>query len=104
VVAGLYGLCKLAVKLNLNDLEWAVAGLCKLRIQMVAVARLSMGSIMWTGMVLRAEVAIRVACCHQKTTHWHLSCIYVAGDGRCQCYIGLNACGMSITVVHFVYA
>jgi hypothetical protein len=41
-----------------------------------------MGSIVQTGTVLGAEVAIRVACHHWKMTCWHLSCVYVTGgDG-----------------------
>jgi hypothetical protein len=88
----------------LNDLERAAAGLCELGMQMVVAARLSVGSIMWTGMVLGAEVTIRVACCHQKTTRQCLSCMHVAGGGRCQCYMGLNACGMSVAAVRLACA
>ena len=74
--AGLRGFCELASKLNLDDLEWAAAGLCELGTQ--AAARLSMGSVVQTGTVLEADVAIRVAHHHWKTTCRRLSCMYVA--------------------------
>jgi hypothetical protein len=103
-VAGLRGLCELAAKLNLNDLEQAAVGLCELGMQMVVAVRLSVGSIVWTGMVLGAEVAIRVARRHRKTTRRCLSCVHVAGGGRCRCYMGLDACGMSVAAVRLACA
>ena len=69
-----------AVKRNLDELGQAAAGLCELGMQ-VAV-RLSMGSVMRTGTVLEADVAIRVARRHRKTTCRRLSCVYVAEGGK----------------------
>ena len=103
VVARLCGFCELAVEQNLDDLEQAAAGLCKLRTQVAA--RLSMGGVMQTRSVLGAGVTIRVAHCHQKMTHQCLSCMYVAGgSSRCWCYVGLDVCGMSIAAVCLVCA
>jgi hypothetical protein len=98
--AGHYGHCKLAAKLNLDDLEQAATALCELGVQMAVAARLSVGGIVWTGTVLGAEVAIQVARRHWKTTCWCLSCMCVAGGGRCRCYVELDACGKSITAMH----
>ena len=100
VVVGLRGLCELAAKPNLDDLEWAAAGLCELRMQMAVAVRLSACGVMWTGVVREAEVEIRVAHRPRKTTHRCLSCMYVAEGGVCRCYVELDACGKSIAAVH----
>ena len=90
------------MKLNLGSLGQATTAkeLCELGTQTAVAARLSVGSVVWTGSVLRAGVAIRVAHRHWRTTRRHLSCVYVAGGaGGCRCYVGLDACGMSVVAV-----
>jgi hypothetical protein len=103
-VAGHCGHCKLAAKLNLDNLEQAATALCELGVQTAVAARLSVGGIVWTGTVLGAEVAIRVARHHQKMTCWCLSCVCVAGGSGCQCYVELNTCRKSIAVMRLLCA
>jgi hypothetical protein len=96
---GLRGLCELAAKLNLDDLERAATALCELGMQTAVAARLSVGGIVQTGTELGAEVTIQVARRHRKTTRRRLSCMYVAEGGRCRCYVELDARGKSIAAM-----
>ena len=96
--AGLRGLCGLAAKPNLDDLERAAVGLCELGTQTAVAARLSVCGVVRTGAVREVEVEIRVARRPRKTTHRRLSCVYVAEGGVCRCYVELDACGKSVAV------
>ena len=97
--AVLRGLCGLAAKPNLDDLEQEAVRLCEPGTQMAVAARLNACGVVWTGAVREAEVEIRVARRPRKTTHRHLSCVYVAESGVCRCYVELNACGKSVAAV-----
>ena len=99
VAVGLRGLCELAAKPNLDDLEREAARLCEPGTQTAVAARLSACGVVRTGAEREAEVEIRVAHRPRKTTHRRLSCVYVAESGVCRCYVELDACGKSVAAV-----
>jgi hypothetical protein len=108
--AELRGLCERAAKLSLGDLEWATTakGLCELGTQTAAAAKLNLGDLERTGVVRERETEgtarfeTGVARHRRKTNRRRLRWVHVAEGGGCRCYVGLDACGMSVAAVRLV--
>jgi hypothetical protein len=72
---------------------------------MAVRARLSVGSVVRTGSVCGGKIKeiarfeMGVAHHYWKMNRRRLSWVHVTGSSRILCYVGLDACGMSIAVV-----